>query len=519
MERRKGMTEANKDLPVSHGDFCDLNSLPNSEMHERRSHDRNGLKRDRINIIVLLLLYILQGIPLGLGGSLPMILQMRKVSYKEQAVFSLVSWPFSLKLLWAPIVDSLYWRRLGRRKTWLIPTQYLIGLFMIILSSSASSLLGNERDPPNVMLLTAIFFCMNFLAATQDIAVDGWALTMLSRQNVGYASTCNSVGQTAGYFLGNVVFLALESADFCNKYLRSVPQPEGLVTLSGFLKFWGFVFFITTSLILIFKKEKEERVPEMFGIKDTYSMLYRILCLRNVWLVVSFLLTCKIAFAATDSVTGLKLIEAGVHKEHLALLAVPMVPLQILLPLLISRYTAGPKPLSVFLTTYPFRLVFGLLFAFLVWWTHQVKLETGGFPVYYYAVIIISYALHQITVYSIFVALMAFFAKVSDPSIGGTYMTLLNTICNLGGNWPSTLALWMVDPLSTKKCENSLYSCDTKELASKCAEAGHKCITVIDGYYIETVICFIIGLLWLRWGRSIIRRLQHLPLSAWKCPR
>ena len=49
-----------------------------------------------------------------------------------------------------------------------------------------------------------MFFFLNFLAATQDIAVDGWALTMLKRENVGYASTCNSVGQTAGYFMGYV---------------------------------------------------------------------------------------------------------------------------------------------------------------------------------------------------------------------------------------------------------------------------------------------------------------------------
>lgn len=68
---------------------------------------------------------------------------------------------------------------------------------------------------------------------SQDIAVDGWALTMLSRENVGYASTCNSVGQTAGYFMGNVLFLALESADFCNKYLRVEPKDTGIVTLSG----------------------------------------------------------------------------------------------------------------------------------------------------------------------------------------------------------------------------------------------------------------------------------------------
>jgi len=35
-------------------------------------------------------------------------------------------------------------------------------------------------------------------------------------------------------------------------------------------------------------------------------------------------------------------------------------------------------------------------------------------------------------VYCMFVPTMAFFAKVSDPAIGGTYMTLLNTVCNLG---------------------------------------------------------------------------------------
>lgn len=49
----------------------------------------------------------------------------------------------------------------------------------------------------------------------------------------------------------------------------------------------------------------------------------------------------QVGFAAADSVTGLKLIEAGVKKETLAFLAVPLVPLQILLPLLISRLTTG----------------------------------------------------------------------------------------------------------------------------------------------------------------------------------
>lgn len=69
--------------------------------------------------------------------------------------------------------------------------------------------------------------------------------------------------------------------------------------------------------------------------------------------------------------------------------------------------------------------------------------------------------------YSMFVASMAFNARISDPRIGGTYMTLLNTVQNLGGNWPSTLALWMVDFLSWKSCvggtgSNLELDCDNK---------------------------------------------------------
>lgn len=61
-----------------------------------------------------------------------------------------------------------------------------------------------------------------------------------------------------------------------------------------------------------------------------------------------------------------------------------------------------------------------------------------------------------------FVASMAFFAKVSDPAVGGTYMTFLNTLCNLGGIWPSTAALWFVDTLTWRQCSiDSENDCST----------------------------------------------------------
>merc|ERR1719361_2852940 len=112
---------------------------------------------------------------------------------------------------------------------------------MIAMSSTLNALLYVEE--PDIATLTFFFLALYFLCATQDIAVDGWALTMLKRENVGYASTCNSVGQTAGYFLGYIFYMALES--------------YGVLTLKDFLNFWAVIFIIATSLVAIFKSEKD----------------------------------------------------------------------------------------------------------------------------------------------------------------------------------------------------------------------------------------------------------------------
>ncbi|EDV23803.1 uncharacterized protein TRIADDRAFT_26229 [Trichoplax adhaerens] len=489
--------------------------------------------KDRQNIALLLLLYTLQGIPLGMAASIPMFLQGKHVGYKQQAVFSLVFWPFSVKLLWAPIVDSWYITAIGRRKTWLVPIQYLLGLFMVALSYNIDYLLGtkNQSDATGVDIetLTLIFFILNFLAATQDIAVDGWALTILSKGEVGHASTCNSVGQTAGYFIGNVVFLALESKDFCNKYLRSVPSEKGIVSIDQFFLFWGIIFIITTTMVFLFKHEKAVADIEMKelrkGITHTYSQLFRILKLPAVTSYVLIILFCKVGFAATDGITALKLVEAGIHRETLALIGIPLVPLQILLPFVISKYTTGPTPLNVFLKAMPYRLIIGVGISLVVYWGWIVRVPKGSdysFPWYYYAILVSIYAIYQITLYCMYVAQMAFHARVSDPMYGGTYMTLLNTVTNMAGNWPTTVALWLVDDITKTVCSGSsnpsIETCDNASMQKACQEANGNCTTIRDGYYIEIILCTFVGISWLLFCGKKLRSLQSREESAWKCP-
>lgn len=96
-------------------------AITTDEESSKKNHSNSSVwvwKEDGKNVALLFFLYLLQGIPLGLIASVPLMLQNHHVSYKEQAEFSLVFWPFSLKLLWAPIVDSVYFSWFGRRKSW-----------------------------------------------------------------------------------------------------------------------------------------------------------------------------------------------------------------------------------------------------------------------------------------------------------------------------------------------------------------------------------------------------------------
>ena len=56
----------------------------------------------------------------GIMASIAIQLAARKQPYSDQATFFVTAWPFALKLLWAPVVDAFYWRRLGRRKSWCV---------------------------------------------------------------------------------------------------------------------------------------------------------------------------------------------------------------------------------------------------------------------------------------------------------------------------------------------------------------------------------------------------------------
>jgi PAT family acetyl-CoA transporter-like MFS transporter 1 len=127
---------------------------------------------------ILIFLYSLQGLIIGLLLDTMQIQLKLNFTYSEVGIFLLCSYPFSLKIIWSPIVDTYSIKKLGLRKTWIILTQSISIFIILFISYHIDEILLNKR----IYFLSIISFLLMFCIATQDIAVDGWALTLCGKE-------------------------------------------------------------------------------------------------------------------------------------------------------------------------------------------------------------------------------------------------------------------------------------------------------------------------------------------------
>ncbi|KAK4686170.1 hypothetical protein P7C73_g3958, partial [Tremellales sp. Uapishka_1] len=496
-------------------------------------------------------LFSLQGIPLGLTfGTLPFLLKPH-LSYSQLAVFALSTWPYSLKLLWSPIVDAWFVPKWGRRKSWIVPVQAIVGLGLWIIGGRVEAWL--EEDIIDIRWLTMMFGSLIFAAATQDIAVDGWALTLLSPPNLSYASTAQTIGLGIGTASSFTVFLALNSVDFANKYFRSTPLPDPLVSLGSYMRFWACVYIVVTVWLALGKEEDAVGLDEPdMDVKKVYRVMWSIVQLKNIQSFLVVHLICKIGFQVNDSVTGLKLLEKGLSKEDLAVAVLLDFPAQMAAGWLAAKWSrsqtvttrhplSGTSSASVGSSLKPWIMAFWARLAMaaiatVVVWAFPTSGKVGNG---YFGIVVATTLLASLTSTVQFVGITAFHTQIADPLIGGTYMTaspppflelycwpkanhfypdqLLNTVSNLGGTWPKPLILRSVDLLTKATCSTTKTECVTEVGKLACTAAHGICVIQRDGYYGMSAFCVILGgMLLVGFILPTVRRLQALPMSAWR---
>lgn len=224
------------------------------------------------------------------------------------------------------------------------------------------------------------------------------------------------------------------------------------------------MFLFTTALIAIFKKETDYKpaddnkrptnAREYFQcIWNAYKMAINILKIPAVRTLAAVLFTVRIIWADYDGVAYLKFLNSGIDNEKMIPMhAFTFIPVQFFISILAARFTRGRRPTKLFMIAIPVRTLFALSGAFIIWMTPKIIPADGVAPNYIYFVYLINAIMYSLAAFGMHVLLTAFFIKISDPAVGGTYMTMLNTIDNLGWTWPHTLTLWVVEYLTLRDC-------------------------------------------------------------------
>jgi PAT family beta-lactamase induction signal transducer AmpG len=186
-------------------------------------------------VLIVLFLGFSSGLPLALSGSTLLVwLRESGVDLGIIGLFALAGTPYTIKFLWAPIVDALdvpvLATLLGRRRAWLVFSQIWMIVAIILLG-----LCDPTRLPWYVVFSAAVFVAA--ASATQDIVIDAFRIDTLdkSEQAAGMAA------YVAAYRIGTLVSTA-----------------GALYLVTGFESGWGFdrktawtLGYVTMALLVV----------------------------------------------------------------------------------------------------------------------------------------------------------------------------------------------------------------------------------------------------------------------------
>lgn len=202
---------------------------------------------------VMLAFGVSAGLPFALLlGTLYAWLDEAGVDLETMGVFSLIGLAYAFKFLWSPLVDRIVLpglERLGRRKSWLLPIQLLLGVIFIVMS---------QLDPKSSLGWFSLMAGIGaFASATQDIVIDAWRVDVADETTtVEILSAIYQLGYRLATLVGGALALVLAARiDWPGVYLAM-----------------GVAFFVISGITLLAPDTPRPRPDNADGL----TWLYRI---------------------------------------------------------------------------------------------------------------------------------------------------------------------------------------------------------------------------------------------------
>ncbi len=211
------------------------------------------------------------GFPFGLiNEALPVYLRTHGASLEEIGRVAAITAPWSLKFLWAPLVD-----RVGSRRQWIAGCLALIAALTLVLGHTDPTRIGAAFWLVALAIVT--------LSATQDVAIDAYTIEITSRQELGVANSVRIAAYRVAMFTAGGVLIWLAG--------RSGWDTSFTVGTAALVALTGAVLLLPS--------------PDVSAGRPLaiWEPLRALLIRKDIWAVVAFALLFKLDIAALEPMT------------------------------------------------------------------------------------------------------------------------------------------------------------------------------------------------------------------------
>src|SRR6202166_3345146 len=267
--------------------------------------------------LIVLLLGFSSGLPLALSGS-TLLVWMREsgVDLGTIGLFALVGTPYTLKFLWAPLVDALhvplFTRAFGRRRGWLLFSQLLLIIAILLLA------LTDPARSPAFVALGALLVATT--SSTQDIVVDAFRVESLpeSEQAAGMAS------YVAAYRIGMLVSTA--GALFIVSAFEGSGLPRASAWMWGYVVMAALVLIGTATALAATEPDQSVRAEAATAAETAFTRVMHaaigafseFLVRRDAWAALAFVVLYKFTDAFSGTMTAPFVIDLGFSRNDYA---------------------------------------------------------------------------------------------------------------------------------------------------------------------------------------------------------